>query len=72
MQGLRPALVHSKRLRTPVFETESKSAQKAVSMVVASAVAALEGLKVGVQDVTEIIERRVVEAAQLIRKVAKE
>jgi hypothetical protein len=49
-----------------------ESAQKAVSSAVASAVAALKELNVGVQDITEIVDRRVVEAAQLIRKIAKE
>jgi hypothetical protein len=49
-----------------------ESAQKAVSTAVASAVAALKELNVGVQDITEIVDRRVVEAAQLIRKIAKE
>ena len=49
-----------------------ESAQKAVSAAVASAVAALKELNVGVQDITEIVDRRVVEAAQLIRKIAKE
>ena len=49
-----------------------ESAQKAVSTAVASAVAALKELNVGAQDITQIVDRRVVEAAQLIRKIAKE
>jgi hypothetical protein len=49
-----------------------ESAQKAVSAAVASAVAALKDFNVGGQDITEIVDRRVVEAAQLIRKIAKE
>jgi len=34
--------------------------------------AALKELNVGAQDITQIVDRRVVEAAQLIRKIAKE
>jgi hypothetical protein len=49
-----------------------ESAQKAVTAGVASAVAALKDFNVGEQDITEIVDRRVVEAAQLIRKIAKE
>jgi hypothetical protein len=49
-----------------------ESAQKAVSAAVESAVAALKDFNVGVQDITEIVDRRIVETAQVIRKVAKE
>ena len=49
-----------------------ETAQKAVSTAVASAVAALKDLNIDAQDITEIVDRRVKEAGQIIRKIAKE